>query len=100
MVPNVTDRYKTTGVVRRRFGLLRRALVGFDLLAGGLALETQCGHRAGQQALEPDRFRALLALVERPGLEAPHRFLDLGQEEGLAVVEAELRRVDLLLGRF
>src|SRR5215510_8265479 len=74
------------------------ALVGFDLLADGLALEAQRGDRARQQALEPDRLAALLALVDLSRLEPRHRLPDLAEQEGLPVMQPELGRVGLLLG--
>src|SRR5258708_32093487 len=74
------------------------ALVGLDLFAGGLALEAQRGDRARQQALEPDRLAALLALVDLAGLEPRHRVPDLAEQEGLPIVEPELGGVGLLLG--
>ena len=49
--------------------------------------------------LKPIGSRALLAFVDLAGLQAPHRLLDLAEQERLAVVEAELGRVDLLFGR-
>src|SRR5262249_33751938 len=73
--------------------------VGLALLAGGLAFEAQCGPRPGHQPLEPDRLGALLALVDPPLVEPLQGLLDLADQEGLPVVQPELRRVDLLLGR-
>src|SRR5262249_32339433 len=73
-------------------------LVGLDLLARRLAFEAERRDRPGHQALEADRLAALLALIQGARLEALHGLADLREQERLAIVQAELGRIDLLLG--
>src|SRR5688500_11416584 len=82
-----------------RSALLVHLLVGLDLLAGALAREAQRSHRPGHQALEADRLRALLALVDDTFAEPAQRLADLAGQPGLAIREPQLGGVQLLLGR-